>query len=279
MNSKLLFSVLVLSLFSCSHQLPDFSSTLSSRLPTKSQSFAHGEYSLGCLDGAVTFRGDEKGLLIAHKNRGRYWGHPSLIKFLTDAGSVFYKNKKNIILGDLSQSRGGPMLTGHNSHQNGLDVDIWFKMPNVEEAVHFQTLETEEMQSIKNLDDDQKNLIKYFASQDLVERIFINPSFKKKLCEDQGPLKLSFQEQRKMRAWWGHDDHIHVRIKCPSDSLHCVSQKPIPDGDGCGEDLNWWFSKEANLAYKESSFEEMKEIYHDKVNKLPSYCDFYKSLN
>lgn len=279
MNSKLLFFVLVLSLFSCSHQLPDYTFTLSSRLPTNAKTLSHGEYSLGCLDGAVTFRGDEKGLFIAHKNRGRYWGHPQLIKLLTDAGNAFYKNNQNIILGDLSQSRGGPMLTGHNSHQNGLDVDIWFQIPKTSDFLSFQTLETNEMKSIPMLEEDQIKLIKYFAANDLVERIFINPSFKKKLCEDTTSLKLTFNEQRKMRAWWGHDDHIHVRIKCPSDSPNCISQKAIPDGDGCGEDLNWWFSKEAMLADKETTFEEMKGIYFDKVNKLPSYCDFYKSRN
>lgn len=275
---KKIFLILFL-LSSCSHQLPDFTSTLSSRLPTNSPTTSLGEYSLGCLNGAVTFNGNEKGLLLAHKNRGRYWGHPHLIKLLTDAGNAFYKNNQNIILGDLSHSRGGPMLTGHNSHQNGLDVDIWFQMTKTNEALSFQTLETKEMKSIPKLEEDQIKLIKYFASQDLVERIFINPNFKKKLCEDTTSLRLTFDEQRKMRAWWGHDDHIHVRMKCPSDSPNCIPQKPIPDGDGCGEDLNWWFTKEAMLSDKETSFDEMKDIYLDKVNKLPSYCDFYKSLN
>jgi len=27
---------------------------------------------------------------------------------------------------DLGQPRGGPTLSGHRSHQSGLDVDIWF---------------------------------------------------------------------------------------------------------------------------------------------------------
>lgn len=268
--------IFILTLTSCSHQLPDYTSFLSIRLPTTNPTSSLGEYSLGCLEGAVTFTGSEKGLLIAHKNRGRYWGHPTLIKLLTEAGSEFNKDKKNIIIGDLSQSRGGPMLTGHNSHQNGLDVDIWFKIPDNNQAMNFQTLETEEMKSIPALEADQIKLIKYFAANELVERIFINPSFKKKLCAEKS---LTFGEQRKMRAWWGHDDHIHVRIKCPSDSPNCISQKPIPDGDGCGEDLNWWFTKDATLSDKDTSFEEMKGIYLDKVSKLPSYCDFYKSIN
>ena len=36
-----------------------------------------------------------------------------------------------LLLGDISQPRGGPMLSGHASHQIGLDADIWLNpMPN-----------------------------------------------------------------------------------------------------------------------------------------------------
>ena len=38
-----------------------------------------------------------------------------------------------LLIGDMSQPRGGPMLNGHSSHQIGLDVDIWFTpMPDHE---------------------------------------------------------------------------------------------------------------------------------------------------
>ena len=30
-----------------------------------------------------------------------------------------------LLVGDISQPRGGPMLTGHASHQFGLDADVW----------------------------------------------------------------------------------------------------------------------------------------------------------
>ena len=29
------------------------------------------------------------------------------------------------LVGDISQPRGGPMFTGHASHQIGLDADVW----------------------------------------------------------------------------------------------------------------------------------------------------------
>src|SRR6516165_2279694 len=32
---------------------------------------------------------------------------------------------RGLLVGDISQPRGGPMITGHDSHQVGLDADIW----------------------------------------------------------------------------------------------------------------------------------------------------------
>jgi len=258
--------------------LPDFTSQLSARLPVPGKSEAIGEYALGCLVGAQTFSGNEKGLVLSQIKRGRYWGHPDLIQLLTRAGEQFSKERKKIIVGDLSQSRGGPTITGHNSHQNGLDVDIWFKVLLENEKVSFEKQETEEMKPIPELGEDQIKLIRFFANETSVERIFINPTFKKQLCTNNGPLRLSFEQQRKMRAWWGHDDHIHVRMKCPTENTNCVVQKPIPAGDGCGDDLNWWFTDEARAGNSEASWEEMKAAYLEKVQKLPAQCSFYKTL-
>lgn len=270
--------ILAISLFltlSCSHNLPDFTTRLSTRLPTDSKPEAIGEYALGCLQGAQTFTGKEKGLVLSQMKRGRYWGHPDLIELLTRAGEEFNNSNKKIIVGDLSQSRGGPTLTGHSSHQTGLDVDIWFKILTNKDQTSLRAMETEEMNPFDELGDDQLKLIKFMAKDPKVERIFINPSFKKKLCLDSGPLKLTAEEQHKMRAWWGHDDHIHVRIKCPSDSPLCVSQKPIPAGDGCGDDLNWWFTDEAKAGSIDASWDDLKSTYLEKIKKLPAQCSFY----
>lgn len=255
---------------SCSHNLPDFTSRLSSRLPTEGKPEAIGEFSLGCLQGGQTFNGKEKGLLLSQMKRGRYWGHPDLINILTRAGAEFDKENKTLIIGDLSQSRGGPSLTGHNSHQTGLDVDVWFKILTDKTKPSFYVMETEEMKPIAELGSDQIKLIKFFADDSSVERIFINPAFKKTLCTSK---KLTADEQHKMRAWWGHDDHIHVRLKCPADNPSCVSQNAIPAGDGCGDELNWWFSDEAKDT--DSSWTDMKNVYLDKIKKLPPQCSFY----
>ena len=60
-------------------------------------------------------------------SRNRIWGHPELIRLIerlaTEAKAQDGWN--GLLVGDLSQPRGGPMLTGHASHQVGLDADIW----------------------------------------------------------------------------------------------------------------------------------------------------------
>jgi penicillin-insensitive murein endopeptidase len=275
---KIINIVIFISIFfliSCSHHLPNYAASLNTRLPIESKPEAVGDYSLGCLLGAQTFSGEESGLLISQMKRGRYWGHPNLIKILTSAGIEFKKINKTIIVGDLSQSRGGPTLSGHNSHQTGLDVDIWFKMFKSSNLPSLRVIETEEMEPISELGIDQLKLINFFAADENVDRIFINPTFKKNLCLLTGTQKLSAENQHKLRAWWGHDDHIHVRLKCPSDSPRCLSQKPIPSGDGCGDDLNWWFSDEAKSGLKDYSLPEANLMYLEKIKKLPKECSFY----
>ena len=60
-------------------------------------------------------------------SRNRNWGHPDLVHFLERLSTRAAKTGTwpGLLVGDMSQPRGGPMLTGHASHQVGLDADIW----------------------------------------------------------------------------------------------------------------------------------------------------------
>ena len=49
----------------------------------------------------------------------------------------------------------------------------------------------------------------------------------------------------KVRAYWGHNYHFHVRITCPEGDAGCQAQNPLPPGDGCDKSLDWWFTDEA----------------------------------
>ena len=70
---------------------------------------------------------------VMRLSRNRNWAHPDLVALLERLAAKARKDAgwPGILVGDMSQPRGGPMLTGHASHQVGLDADIWLTpMPN-----------------------------------------------------------------------------------------------------------------------------------------------------
>lgn len=81
-------------------------------------------------------------------------------------------------------------------------------------------------------------LIKLAAEDDQVTRIFVNPAIKKQQCLDAGSDRYWL---RKVRPWFGHRAHMHVRLRCPPGSRECVDQPIPPLGDGCGAELESWF--------------------------------------
>ncbi len=246
--------------------------------PTEGVSQAIGYYSSGCLKGGKTFNGRERGLIISQTRKGRFWGHSQLIDLLTEVGEFSHKVlKKAVVIGDLSLSRGGPTVGGHSSHQNGLDVDIWFDMA-AEGPRSFVLLQTEEMKSIlkdgvmgKGFAKPQQMLLSLLSQDKRVQRIFVHPLIKKKLCSD----KMLFNEEslRKIRPWYGHDDHLHLRLNCPEGDKSCRKQPDPPVGDGCDQ-LEWWFTEEAQAeqAKFNYSFDSMKEKYLNGIESRPKEC-------
>ena len=94
---------------------------------------AIGSYERGCLSGAIALPADGPNWQVMRPSRNRAWGHPVLIAFLERLAQKLPGEAgwPGLLVGDISQPRGGPMLTGHGSHQIGLDVDIWLTpMPN-----------------------------------------------------------------------------------------------------------------------------------------------------
>ena len=175
-----------------------------------------GFYSHGCLAGAVALPIDGSTWQVMRLSRNRNWGHPQLIDFLERlAGQAKKIGWNGLLVGDLSQPRGGPMLSGHTSHQVGLDADIWLTpMPD-------RTLSPEErefMSAVNMVREDRRD---------------IDPEV--------------WTHERKVRPWSGHDYHFHVRIFCPPDNPQCKPQPQPEPGDGCGHELDYWFSN-ASLA-------------------------------
>lgn len=207
-----------------------------------------GTYARGCLSGAKPLAVDGPTWQAMRLSRNRTWGHPDLIALLEKfAGEVKQDGWPGLLVGDISQPRGGPMLTGHASHQLGLDADIWFtpmpdhRLSNKER----ENLAATSMLADDNLHVDPKvwsesrvKIIKRVASYPKVERVLVHPAIKKALCEGAGTDRHWLN---KVRPYWGHFYHFHVRISCPSGSASCKPQAPIPGDDGCGKELDDWF--------------------------------------
>jgi penicillin-insensitive murein DD-endopeptidase len=218
--------------------------------PTPLAARAIGSYARGCLAGAVSLPINGPDWQVMRLSRNRNWGHPRLLDFL----ERFARDARErdgwpgLLIGDMAQPRGGPMITGHESHQIGLDADIWLT-PMPDRILTPQ--EREDLTATSMLKDPftvdmklwtplQTKLIKRAASYPEVSRIFVHPAIKKVLCEQAGKDRGWLA---KVRPWWGHYYHFHVRITCPPGSAGCEGQKPVSGDDGCGTELNDWFKK------------------------------------
>jgi penicillin-insensitive murein endopeptidase len=212
---------------------------------------AIGTYNRGCLAGAKALPINGKTWQVMRLSRDRNWGHPDLIRFLERLADKVptVAGWPGLLVGDIAQPRGGPTLSGHASHQIGLDADIWLTpMPKRE----LTPAEREEMSATMVVAADRKDVdpsvwthgytevIKAAAEDPVVERIFVNAAIKKALCREAGTDRAWLH---KVRPWWGHDYHFHVRIRCPADNPDCHGQPPPPATEGCGSELNWWFSE------------------------------------
>ena len=213
---------------------------------------AIGSYERGCLSGAIALPADGPNWQVMRPSRNRAWGHPVLIAFLERLAQKLPGEAgwPGLLVGDISQPRGGPMLTGHGSHQIGLDADIWLTpMPNrrlspAERDAIFAT----DVVAGNGRDVDptawtpqHRLLLEAVAREPLVERVFVNPAVKRALCREGRPGRAWMT---KIRPWWGHNYHFHVRLSCPSGNPQCHGQVPPPPGDGCGKELDWWFTQE-----------------------------------
>lgn len=211
-----------------------------------------GEAARGCLAGAAMLPTEGPGFEVIHLSRGRNFSHPETIAFIERLGRASAAaGLAPFYVGDMSLPRGGPMPNGHASHQSGVDVDIWFNLdakpdlaPAAREDVPLPTMVNADQTAIESARFDQRQvtLLRLAASDPRVDRIFVNRAIKRALCQGVGGAKTGDHTwQHRIRAWYGHDEHFHVRLVCPAGSPDCVRQAPVPAGDGCDASLDWWF--------------------------------------
>jgi len=241
------------------------------RTPSEGEASSIGSYSAGCLSGAAVLPQNGAHYAVMRPSRRRNFGHPELIRFIEGLSADLEQAKLPLLLvGDLGGPRGGPMLSGHASHQTGLDVDLWYRMskkrPNARDRERWGATNLVKKDGTANAlwGKDEIKLVELAAAHDAVDRIFVHAGLKKDLCtKSPGAPWLA-----KLRPWWGHADHFHVRLRCPAGSAECAAQEPIPVGNGCGPEVDWWFTAEA----KDEGAKKSKAHAAREFPALPETC-------
>jgi penicillin-insensitive murein endopeptidase len=241
-----------------------------------------GFYAKGCLAGAAMLPVNGSAWQAMRLSRNRVWGHPKLIGLIERLAieARAHDNWHGLLVGDLSQPRGGPMLNGHASHQIGLDADIWLsQMPRHiltpkerEELVAPSVILDRTHVNPKIWTEGHARLIKRAASYPEVARIFVHPPIKKALCDW---AKGDRSWLAKVRPYYGHTYHFHIRMRCPSDNPGCTNQPgPAPaDGTGCGKELAYWISDKPWAPAKPArKLEKPKPTRSLLLSNLPSDC-------
>ncbi len=243
--------------------------------PTSTAPASFGGYAAGCLAGAAQLAESGPDWQAMRLSRNRNWGHPEMIAFIERLSrSARVAGWPGLYVGDISHARGGPMVSSHRSHQIGLDADIWLRAPG---SLELSVAEREKISSPSVVASNRLRVNGYWteahsqvieaaARDDAVARIFVNAAIKRRLCEDRGEDDIDWL--RKVRPWWGHDSHFHVRLHCPNEGA-CVEQESPPEGDGCDEELDWWFTDEALYPPPRAPEDQPPEIM---MADLPAAC-------
>jgi penicillin-insensitive murein endopeptidase len=220
--------------------------------PSQQKPMPVGSYAKGCGAGMVELPETGPSWQAMRLSRGRNFGQPVMVDYLVGLSQVAQQiGWAGLYIGDISQPRGGPMTSGHASHQIGLDADVWMLPPK---RLNLSRSEREKISSIPVRSANQKSvtqnwtprhhaLMKAAASDPRVDRIFVAAAVKIEMCKTAKAKDKPWLQ--KIRPVAGHDTHFHVRLKCPKGARLCQTQTPTVDelskgGNGCDDTLTWW---------------------------------------
>jgi len=218
--------------------------------PTAGPTQSIGFYTAGCLQGAQALPLDGPGYEAIRISRNRYWGQPVTLDFIkTLSEKVRAVGQSPLYIGDIGQPRGGPAVSGHASHQTGLDADIWFERqhgprlsPAERENPRLRSLVLADESGIDDnvFTPQHVTLLRLAAEMPQLDRIFVNKWIKQRLCQTVTGNRAWLN---KLVVWVGHDEHFHIRLHCPPGNPQCKPQAGYYADDGCGEALDLWFTR------------------------------------
>jgi penicillin-insensitive murein endopeptidase len=226
--------------------------------PSRQDPMPIGTYAKGCAAGLVELAENGPTWQAMRLSRGRNFGHPVMIDYLQELSVAATQVGWNgLYIGDIGQPRGGPMTSGHASHQIGLDADVWMLPPK---SLSLTRKQREDISSIPVRSADQRTvtqnwtrshhaLLRAAASDKRVDRIFVAAAVKLEMCKTATDADTPWLQ--KIRPVAGHDTHFHVRLKCPPGASLCQKQKPTVatlsnGGNGCDDTLRWWVTDYLN---------------------------------
>jgi penicillin-insensitive murein endopeptidase len=209
-----------------------------------------GRPDAGCILGAERLPDDAPGLETIRASYSQFWGAPALIDALLELGRhARTAGLPDLYVGDLSAPHGGPLAGGHAGHQIGLEADVWLDLaphPVLSIAARDGIAPPSLVRADGHAVDPRRwttaheTLLRLAATLPGIDRIFVHPAIKARLCAD---VHGDRSWLRLIRPWWGHARHMHIRLRCPADQTLCAEGPPPPPGDGCGASLAWWFAQ------------------------------------
>ena len=263
-------------------------------MPSLQAPAAIGSYAKGCAAGLVRLPETGPTWQAMRLSRNRNWGHPEAIAYIQDLSQQAVQlGWRGLYIGDISQPRGGPMTSGHASHQIGLDIDIWMLPPS---RLNLTREERENISSVSVRTEDQRGITSHWtrthhevmkraALDPRVDRIFVAAAVKIEMCRTATPADTPWLQ--KIRPAVGHNYHFHVRLKCPRDSRDCVTQSPTvaelsKGGNGCDETLTWWVTDFLNPPKREQTEPPAPRSRHPReytMADLPKECQAVLASN
>ncbi len=217
--------------------------TLCTQAHSKNTQQSIGFYSKGKLSNASKLGSSSKDWKELFPVRNRSFANDTLIEAIKKSAYEIHQrssDSERLQVSDFSALNGGK-LGGHASHQNGLDVDVvYLRYDRTEQEINgnrgLEEKFVKDSEVTSNFDLERNwNLIQQLVTDNDVNRIFVDEAIKDLLCkvyQDETNL-LATEVLRRLRPWPSHDDHLHLRLKCPVHQISCEFQDEPPVGDSC----------------------------------------------
>jgi murein endopeptidase len=156
------------------------------------------------------------------------WGTDETVTFLQLAAYIVHVSHPggpDVLIGDISAEEGG-RLRPHKSHQSGRDADVGLYAASGKTLRSFSSLSPRELDAVRTW-----TFFEVLLRTGAVRYLFIDRRLHAALESEAASRGLTDEALDKLfesrggdiiKHVPGHDDHLHVRFRCPLDDVECV---------------------------------------------------------